>query len=71
MARVLSSSTAREGRVLRMRFGMGMTTDHTLGGGRPAVLGNARADPPDRGQGVTQAQASHPIPPAARLPGAL
>jgi RNA polymerase primary sigma factor len=30
MARVLSSLTAREERVLRMRFGMGMTTDHTL-----------------------------------------
>ena len=28
--RVLASLTAREGRVLRMRFGIGMNTDHTL-----------------------------------------
>ena len=28
------------------------------GGGRPAVLGDARAHPPDRGQGAAQAQAS-------------
>ncbi len=30
MTRVLSSLTAREERVLRMRFGIGMSTDHTL-----------------------------------------
>jgi RNA polymerase primary sigma factor len=30
MTRVLSSLTPREERVLRMRFGMGTTTDHTL-----------------------------------------
>ena len=28
--RVLASLTAREERVLRMRFGIGMNTDHTL-----------------------------------------
>jgi RNA polymerase primary sigma factor len=28
--RVLSSLTPREERVLRMRFGIGMNTDHTL-----------------------------------------
>ena len=58
--RVLASLTPREERVLRMRFGIGMNTDHTLGGGRPAILGDARAHPPDRGQGVAQAQAPEP-----------
>ena len=38
--RVLASLTPREERVLRMRFGIGMNTDHTLGRGRPAVLGD-------------------------------
>ena len=31
------------------------------GRGRPAVLGDARAHPPDRGQGAAQAQASEPV----------
>ena len=30
------------------------------GGGRPAILGDARAHPPDRGQGAAQAQAPEP-----------
>ena len=30
MARVLASLTPREERILRLRFGIGMTTDHTL-----------------------------------------
>ena len=29
--KILSSLTAREERVLRMRFGIGMNSDHTLG----------------------------------------
>jgi len=33
---VLSSLTPREERVLRMRFGIGMNTDHTLEDGRAA-----------------------------------
>ena len=41
------------------------------GGGWPAVLGHARAHPPDRGQGVAQAQASVAVTDAAKLPGAL
>ena len=39
------------------------------GRGRPAVLGDARAHPPDRGQGAAQAQASEPVAEAAELPG--
>ena len=35
------------------------------GGGRPAVLGDARTNPPDRGQGPAQAQASEQEPQAA------
>ena len=38
------------------------------GGGRPAVLGDARAHPPDRGQGAAQAQASEPVKDAQELP---
>ena len=39
--------------------------------GRPAVLGHPRAHPPDRGQGLTQAQASEPEPEAEELPRQL
>ncbi len=39
------------------------------GRGRPAVLGDARAHPPDRGQGAAQAQAPEPVTEAAELPG--
>ena len=39
------------------------------GRGRPAVLGDARAHPPDRGQGAAQAQAPEPVAEAAELPG--
>ena len=41
------------------------------GGGRPAVLGDARAHPPDRGEGAAQAEASEPVAEAAELPGQL
>ncbi len=39
------------------------------GRGRPAVLGDARAHPPDRGEGAAQAEASEPVAEAAELPG--
>ena len=68
--RVLASLTPREERVLRMRFGIGMNTDHTLGRGRPAILGDPRAHPPDRGQGPAQAPPPQPGEPAASLPRA-
>ena len=38
------------------------------GRGRPAVLGDARAHSPDRGQGAAQAQAPEPLAHAAQLP---
>ena len=38
------------------------------GRGRPAVLGDARAHPPDRGQGAAQAQASEPVKDSQELP---
>ena len=41
------------------------------GGSRPAVLGHARAHPPDRGQGAAQAQAPEPLAQTAQLPGQL
>ena len=39
------------------------------GRGRPAVLGDARAHPPDRGEGAAQAEASEPVAEAAELFG--
>src|SRR6185437_2580719 len=41
------------------------------GRSRPAILGDARAHPPDRGQGVAQAQAPEPQPEAPQLPRQL
>ena len=38
------------------------------GRGRPAVLGDARAHPPDRGEGAAQAEASEPVAEAADVP---
>ena len=67
--RVLASLTPREERVLRMRFGIGMNTDHTPRGSRPAVLGHPRTHPPDRGQGAPQAQAPQPLAVAAEFLG--
>ena len=52
--RVLASLTPREERIVRMRFGIGMNSDHTLGGSRPTVLGDARANSADRGQGTAE-----------------
>ena len=54
---VLAGLTAREAKVLRMRFGIDMNTDHPRGS-RQAVRCDPRADPPDRSQGV--AQLRHP-----------
>jgi hypothetical protein len=65
---VLASLTPREERVLRMRFGIGMNTDHTLEevGQQFSVT---RAHPPDRGEGTAQAEAPEPEPEAAELFG--
>ena len=41
------------------------------GGSGPAVQRDARAHPPDRGQGAAQAQASEPVEEAAVVPGQL
>ena len=38
------------------------------GGGRPAVLGDARAHPPDRGQGAAEAEAPEPVKDSQKLP---
>ena len=46
---VLASLTPREERIVRMRFGLAMNSDHTLGRSGPTVFGNARADSTDRG----------------------
>ena len=58
--RVLASLTPREERVLRMRFGIGMNTDHTLEEVGQQFSRHPRAHPPDRSQGSAQAQAPEP-----------
>jgi hypothetical protein len=57
----------REERVLRMRISM--NTDRTLEESRPAVLGDQRAYPADRGQGAAEAEASVEVKEAAELFG--
>ena len=69
--RVLASLTPREERVLRMRFGIGMNTDHTLEEVGQQFSRHPRAHPPDRGQGAAEAEAPEPQPEAAELLGQL
>ena len=69
--RVLASLTPREERVLRMRFGIGMNTDHTLEEVGQQFSRDPRAHPPDRGQGAAQAEAPEPVEEAAKLPRQL
>ena len=67
--RVLASLTPREERVLRMRFGIGMNTDHTLEEVGQQFSRHPRAHPPDRGQGAAETEAPEPEPEAPELPG--
>ncbi|MEY9582509.1 RNA polymerase primary sigma factor [Sinorhizobium fredii] len=67
--RVLASLTPREERVLRMRFGIGMNTDHTLEEVGQQFSVTARTYPPDRGEGAEETQASEPFAQAALVPG--
>ena len=67
--RVLASLTPREERVLRMRFGIGMNTDHTLEEVGQQFSRDARTYPPDRSQSAPQAEAPKPQPQTAQLPG--
>jgi RNA polymerase primary sigma factor len=52
---VLASLTPRGERIVRMRFGLGMNSDHTLEESGGTVFGDARADSSDRGQGNPKA----------------
>ena len=67
--RVLASLTPREERVLRMRFGIGMNTDHTLEEVGQQFSRHPRAHPPDRGQGAQEAEAPEPVAEAEELFG--
>ena len=69
--RVLASLTPREERVLRMRFGIGMNTDHTLEEVGQQFSVTQRAYSPDRGEGAAEAEASVEVAEAAELPGQL
>ncbi len=69
--RVLASLTPREERVLRMRFGIGMNTDHTLEEVGQQFSVTQRAYPADRGEGAAEAEASEQVKEAAVVPGQL
>ncbi len=64
---ILDSLTPREAKVLRMRFGIEMSTDHTPGRSGQAVRRDPRAHSPNRSQGAAQAQAPQPLGQAAQL----
>ena len=69
--RVLASLTPREERVLRMRFGIGMNTDHTL-----EEVGQQFSVTRERirqieAKGLAQAETSEPLAQAAQLPRQL
>ena len=66
--RMLASLTPREERIVRMRFGLGMNSDHTLEEVGQTVLGYARTHSADRSQGAAQTQTSEPIKAAQNLP---
>ena len=65
--RVLASLTPREERIVRMRFGLGMNSDHTLEEVGQQFSRDARANSADRGQGTAKAQAPEPIKGAQEL----
>ena len=58
MTRVLASLTPREERILHMRFGIGMTSDHTLEEVALQIFGNARAHPADRDEGIAESSST-------------
>ena len=66
--RVLASLTPREERIVRMRFGIGMNTDHTLEEVGQQFSADARANSADRGQGAEEAEAPEPIKRTQELP---
>jgi RNA polymerase sigma factor RpoD-like protein len=70
--RVLSSLTPREERVLRMRFGIGMNTDHTLEEvGQQFSVTRERIRRSDRGEGAAEAEAPQPVAEAADIQSSL
>ena len=52
--KILASLTPREERVLRMRFGIGMNTDHTRRSWTP-IFSNKRENKTDRGESFKKA----------------
>ena len=69
--RVLASLTPREERVLAHALRHRHEHRPHSGRGRPAILGDARAHPPDRSQGAAQAEAPEPQPQTPQLPRQL
>ena len=67
--RVLASLTPREERVLRMRFGIGMNTDHTLEEVGQQFSGDPRTYPSDRSESAAQAETPQPVKKATQLSG--
>ena len=69
--RVLASLTPREERVLAHALRHRHEHRPHARGGRPAVLGDPRAHPPDRGEGAAQAEAPVEVEEAQVVPGQL
>ena len=65
---VLKTLTPREEKVIKMRFGVGDGSEHTLEEGRPELRRDPGTDPSDRSEGPAQAAASVAEPQAAGLP---
>ena len=68
-AEVLKTLSPREEKIIKMRFGLQDGSEHTLEEVGPAFRGDARAHPPDRGQGAAETAASQPQPSAAGVFG--
>ncbi len=66
---LLKTLTPREERVIKMRFGIGDGSEHTLEEVGQSFAGHPRAHPPDRGEGAAQAAPPQPQPQAQGLPG--
>jgi RNA polymerase primary sigma factor len=65
---VLKTLTPREERVIKMRFGVGEGSEHTLEEVGQSFAVTARAHPADRGEGAAQVAPSEPVAQAEAVP---
>ena len=69
--KVLKSLSAREEKILRMRFGIGERAQLHARGSRAQLQVDPRAHPPDRGEGPSEAPPLQPQEPAVHVRGAV